>query len=358
MAITIHKEMPSVQLTKEEFKKRYWQRFYDPAFGKLTAEIDRIADVAWDAYDQNRKSPYTHSAGPGFADPDYQLSDEWRLARQNVQEAERRQKHGTSPPRILLINGASRSEHTCPGETSKTWRIAMIAHEIFAQETGFEIEVLNLSRLASEYGRTIYPCKTCVSTAMPLCHWPCSCYPNHALGQVQDWMNDIYPMWAAAHGIMIVCPVNWYQAPSSLKLMMDRLVCADGGNPDPTSTRGKDAERAKKIELDGWYYPRHLAGRVFSVVVHGDAAGVGGLRQDLTNWLIDMELIEAGYMSQLGAYVGYMKPYATSHGDLDADAGYQEEVRNAARSLVQAVKLMRRGELKQPDEALRPPRPK
>jgi hypothetical protein len=63
-------------------------------------------------------------------------------------------------------------------------------------------------------------------------------------------------------------------------------------------------------------------------------------------------------MSQLGAYIGYMKPYATSHDDLDGDAGYQEEVRNAARSLVQAVKLMRSGELKQPDEGLRPPRPK
>jgi hypothetical protein len=71
-----------------------------------------------------------------------------------------------------------------------------------------------------------------------------------------------------------------------------------------------------------------------------------------------MELIEAGSMSQLGAYVGYMKPYATSHDDLDADLAYQEEVRNAARSLVQAVKLMRKGEFKQPDEALRPPRPK
>ena len=75
---------------------------------------------------------------------------------------------------------------------------------------------------------------------MPLCHWPCSCYPNHSLGQVQDWMNDIYPMWAAAHGIMILSPVNWYQSSSVLKLMIDRLVCADGGNPDPTTTHGKD----------------------------------------------------------------------------------------------------------------------
>ena len=148
-----------------------------------------------------------------------------------------------------------------------------MAREIFAHEPQLEVEFLDLSRLTSEYGRVIYPCKTCVSTAMPLCHWPCSCYPNHALGQVQDWMNDIYAMWAAAHGVMIICPVNWYGAPSGLKLMIDRLVCADGGNPDPTSTHGKKAEEAKALELAGWSYPQHLAGRVFSVVVHGDYGG-------------------------------------------------------------------------------------
>ena len=111
---------------------------------------------------------------------------------------------------------------------------------------------LDLSRITSEYGKQIHPCKGCVSTAMPLCHWPCSCYPNHALGQVNDWMNEIYPRWSAAHGIVIVTQVYWYQVPSALKLMIDRLVCADGGNPDPTSTQGKDAKKAKQIELAGW----------------------------------------------------------------------------------------------------------
>jgi len=62
-------------------------------------------------------------------------------------------------------------------------------------------------------------------------------------------MNEIYPRWPAAHGIMIVTPVHWYQVPSTLKLMMDRLVCADGGNPDPTSTHGKTPEEAKALEL-------------------------------------------------------------------------------------------------------------
>lgn len=70
-------------------------------------------------------------------------------------------------------------------------------------------------------------------------------------------------MWAAVHGIMIVTPVHWYQATSPLKLMIDRLVCADGGNQDPSSTHGKNAPKAQAIELEGWDYPKHLAGRAF-----------------------------------------------------------------------------------------------
>ena len=178
------------------------------------------------------------------------------------------------------------------------------------------------------------------------------------MGQVGDWMAEIYPRWAAAHGIMIVCPVNWYQAPSSLKLMIDRLVCADGGNPDPSSTGGKDPKRAKELELRGWHYPRHLAGRLFSLVVHGDTAGVGTLGRMLFEWLTDMGLVPAGNSSVVESYIGYYRPYATSHDDFDKETDVQEEVRNAARSLINAVRLLRRGELKLPDKSLRDPRQK
>jgi NADPH-dependent FMN reductase len=65
----------------------------------------------------------------------------------------------------------------------------------------------------------------------------------------------------AADGVMMIAPVNWFQVSSPLKLMMDRLVCAEGGNPDPTATQGKDAAAPKTIELEGWTYPRHLEGR-------------------------------------------------------------------------------------------------
>jgi hypothetical protein len=192
--VTVRREMPEVKLDEAEYKRRYRARFADAAFDPWRSEIDRVTESAWLAYSDSRKAPHTRAAGPAYADPDYQLSVDWIFASEKIKEAERRQKDPTAPSRILLVNGASRSEHTCPGESSKSWRLAKIAQEIFSREPQFETEILDLSRLTSEYGRIIYPCKTCVSTAMPLCHWPCSCYPNHALGQVQDWMNDIYPM--------------------------------------------------------------------------------------------------------------------------------------------------------------------
>src|SRR6266536_4545753 len=279
------------KLEKEEYLKRWRERFYDPAFASKKVELDAIAEIAWEAYDDARKSPQTRTAGRGFADPEYELSVEWLQARQAIIDAQERQQSPDAASRVLLICASPRTDQTCPSEMSKTFRLAQSAREIIDHVPRFEVDFLDLSVMAAEYGRVIYPCKACVSTAMPLCHWPCSCYPNHAMGQVNDWMAEIYPRWTAAHGVMILCPVHWYQAPSSLKLMIDRLVCADGGNPDPTLTGGKNPQRAKEVELKGWHYPRHLAGRVFSVVVHGDAAGVETLRRSLTDWLTDMGLI-------------------------------------------------------------------
>jgi hypothetical protein len=123
-------------------------------------------------------------------------------------------------------------------------------------------------------------------------------------------------------------------------------------------THGKDPARAKAVEDAGWSYPRHLAGRVFSLVVHGDSTGVDAVTSALHNWLTDMGLIPAGHQSEVGRFIGYMESYSTSHDALDQDESLQEETRNAARSLIQAVEMMRSGAMKQPDEGLREPRPK
>jgi multimeric flavodoxin WrbA len=337
--------MPSPRLTEEQFKARFFSQFADPAFDNLKFEVEEIADAAWEGYEHSRKSPRTVKAGmvdSSFADPNYDLSVDWVAARADILQAQQRHGDKSRPPRILLINSSPRSEHTCPGEMSKSFRLVEIARQVITAG-GADVDLLDLSRLASEYGRNIHPCKACFSTAAPLCHWPCSCYPNYSLGQTQDWMNEIYPLWVAAHGVMIVTPVNWYQVSSPLKLMMDRLVCADGGNPDPTLTQGKKAKLAKDIELRGWNYPRHLEGRLFSVIVHGDVEGAENVRRSVSDWLRFMKLEPAGLLAELDRYIGYWKPYATSHAELDADTKVQEEVRNAARTLLDAVNAKREG---------------
>lgn len=354
----VRKGQPDVKLTREEFDQRLGERFYDPAFDAVRDQIAQVLDVAWDGYSDYRKSPRTRKAGVGFADPEFELPLEWLQTRERIREAQERHDKASGPRRVLLISAAARSDQTCPGEIPKTFRLAQIARKVFAASAGVECDFLDLSHLTSEYARQILPCKACVSTAMPLCHWPCSCYPNHAMGQVNDWMSELYPRWVEAHGVMIVTPVYWYQAPSVLKLMMDRLVCADGGNPDPTSTHGKKPEEAKRLELQGWEYPRHLEGRAYSLFVHGDAAGTENLRRMLSDWLNDMKLVQAGSAGAVDRYIGYMGSYAESHEALDADEAVQEELRNVARSLVDAVRLQALGTFAQPGSELLDPRPK
>jgi len=357
VTIEVRKGQGDVKLSRDEFERRLRERFVDPAFASVSRELDRVVEIAWKGYDEYHKSPRKRKAGPAFADPEFELPIEWLDTHERIQQAEREQKTATTQSRVLLIAGAARHDQTCSGEMSKTFRLAQIAREEI-ERAQYQCDLLDLSHLTAQYGRQILPCKACVSTAMPLCHWPCSCYPNHALGQVSDWMNEIYPRWVAAHGIIIVTPVYWYQAPSVLKLMIDRLVCADGGNPDPTTTHGKKPAEAKALELKGWSYPRHLKDRLFSVVVHGDTEGAETLRRSLTDWLTDMDLVPAAPSATFDRYIGYYEPYATSHEALDRDTAVQDEVRNAARALIEGVQLARAGQLPRPDRHVPSPRPK
>lgn len=139
-------------------------------------------------------------------------------------------------------------------------------------------------------------------------------------------MAEIYERWAAAHAVIIVSPVYRYQSPSPLKLMMDRLVCADGGNPDPTSTSCKKAGKAKELEMAGWL-----------------------------DW---MGFIDAGAQARLDRYIGYYESYATSHEALDWDTAVQEEARNVARAVAQSVVELRAGRLQAVQPKLSRPRAK
>jgi multimeric flavodoxin WrbA len=344
-------------LTRIQFKSRFSLSFKDPAFDKARDALAEVEEIAWENYIDGHKSPITQKAGVGFANPDYDISSEWLATRNRLIVAEAVQKNPATKSRVLLICGAARNDGSCPGEISKTFRMTQLAREVLEKD-GIDVDFLDLSLLISDYDKHIHPCKACVSTAMPLCHWPCSCYPNHGQRQTNDWMAEIYEKWVSAHAVIILTPVYWYQAPSVLKLMIDRLVCADGGNPDPTLTNGKDAEKAKEIELAGWSYPKHLAGRIYGLVVHGDVAGTESLRRNLSDWLDWMGLIDAGSVSQLDRYIGYYESYAESHEVLDRDLALQQEVRNVAEAVASAVADLRANRLPHPESGLRNPRPK
>ena len=72
------------------------------------------------------------------------------------------------------------------------------------------------------------------------------------------------------------------------------------------------------------------------------------LRRSLTDWLTDMDLIPAAINATVDRYIGYYEPYATSHDALDRDSALFQEVRNVAKSVVEAVKLQRAGRLPRP----------
>jgi hypothetical protein len=90
------------RLTKEEYLKRWRQRFYDPAFLSKNDDLDAIAEIAWDAYADERKSP--------------------------------------------------RTDQTCPSEMSKTFRLARTAREIIDAVPRFEVDFVDLSVMTAEYG--------------------------------------------------------------------------------------------------------------------------------------------------------------------------------------------------------------
>ena len=116
----VRKGMPPRRLERGTFEQKFKSAFVDPVFAPLQRELQAIADAAWDAYDDSRKAPITRKAGAGFADPDYEIAIDWLTARDAIDDARRRHDDAAGASRILIVNGSSRTEHTCPGEMSKS----------------------------------------------------------------------------------------------------------------------------------------------------------------------------------------------------------------------------------------------
>jgi hypothetical protein len=71
----------------------------------------------------------------------------------------------------------------------------------------------------------------------------------------------------------------------------------------------------------------------------------------------DMSLVPASESAVIDRYIGYYKPYATSHDDLDDEMSIFEETRNAARALINAMTDLRAGSTPA-DRNITDPRPK
>ncbi|MGI8673270.1 MAG: NAD(P)H-dependent oxidoreductase [Luteitalea sp.] len=180
---------------------------------------------------------------------------------------------GDRPFRVLVIAGSNRRQYNCPGVDGKARSLAWRVADRLPQD--WEIDVEDLGNV---YGRArIQSCNACVSTSMALCVWPCNCYEPDNKGEPDlMWDLDLYARLDLADAWAIIGPINWYAPSSNLKLMFDRLVCMNGGNPREDLIAHKDPELAMKLEHSEEWRPlsqNHLEGRTAAFFCSGDGGG-------------------------------------------------------------------------------------
>lgn len=177
------------------------------------------------------------------------------------------------PFRVFIIAGSQRRQYNCPGVDSKSRSLMLRMAKNMPDD--WEVDVEDLGNV---FGRArIQSCNACVSTSMALCVWPCNCYQkNDSKEPDLMWDLDIYSRLDQADAWAIIGPINWYGPTSNLKLMFDRLVCMNGGNPKEDLIEHKDAELAMKLEhSEEWkeLSLNHLEGRSAAFYCYGDGGG-------------------------------------------------------------------------------------
>jgi hypothetical protein len=186
--------------------------------------------------------------------------------------------NGALPPaerpfRILIVAGSDRRQYNCPGVDSKS-RVLMLR---MADRLPADWEI-DYEDLGNVYGRArIQSCNACVSTSMALCCWPCNCYEKGSKDEPDlMWDADLYSRLDLADAWALVGPVNWYAPSSNLKLMFDRLVCMNGGNPMESLIDHKNPEKAMALEKSERWRElslNHLEGRTAGFFCYGDGGG-------------------------------------------------------------------------------------
>ncbi|MDQ2721199.1 MAG: NAD(P)H-dependent oxidoreductase [Bacteroidota bacterium] len=177
------------------------------------------------------------------------------------------------PLRILIISGSERRQYNCPGVDSKSRTLMLKMAEMLPQD--WEIDYEDLGNVFAR--EKIQSCNACVSTSMALCVWPCNCYEKKSKREPDlMWNLDLYSRFDMADAWAIIGPINWYSCSSNLKLMFDRLVCMNGGNPDEKTIDHKNPEKAMALEhTEQWKEMsiNHLEGRTAGFFCYGDEGG-------------------------------------------------------------------------------------
>lgn len=180
---------------------------------------------------------------------------------------------GRRPFRVLLLSGSDRRQYNCPGVDSKSRTLLFRMADRLPQDWEIDLE-----DLGNVYARArIQSCNACVSTSMALCVWPCNCYERDSKAEPDlMWDLDLYSRLDLADAWAIIGPVNWYAPSSNLKLMFDRLVCMNGGNPREDLIEHKDPELAMRLEHSPEWErlsQNHLEGRTAAFFCYGDGGG-------------------------------------------------------------------------------------
>src|SRR5262245_27780041 len=174
------------------------------------------------------------------------------------------------PFRVLVLSGSDRRQYNCPGVDSKSRALMLRMADRLPGE--WEIDREDLGNVYG--GARIQSCNACVSTSMALCVWPCNCYEKGNKDEPDlMWDLDLYARLDLADAWAIIGPINWYAPPSNLKLMFDRLVCMNGGNPREDLIDHKNPELARKLEHSPQWQGlsrNHLEGRTAAFFCYGD----------------------------------------------------------------------------------------
>lgn len=177
------------------------------------------------------------------------------------------------PFRVLIIAGSDRRQYNCPGIDSKARTLMFRMGDKLPQD--WEIDIEDLGNVFER--AKIQSCNACVSTSMALCVWPCNCYERNSKSEPDlMWNLDLYTRLDLADAWAIIGPVNWYAPSSNLKLMFDRLVCMNGGNPREDLIDHKNPEASMALEHSPEWEGlslNHLEGRTAGFFCYGDGGG-------------------------------------------------------------------------------------